>query len=271
MPIVSALIIAGGAAAGSAISSAGQAKAQKERTETEIKNRIDAINASERARQASINQALGGDYLGRYGTGDIFGTKPAGIAPISVNEALSRNIGQIRSQGLPAALEFTSAINQQLSDETLRLNLERMRGLMPNFDTVSGQIGNVTEDLIFGRLPFDDVLDIVSDRQSLSATLGAPGGQAPATLKDLGLSRMDAIRQGFGMFQGFADTLARSVSPIPQFHSGLQLLPYTALTADQRVGRELQTTAAMQQAELINSMPDPAASELFQQDYLPRS
>ena len=268
MPITAALIIAAGSAVGGAISASGKAKAEKERAETEIKNRLDAVNASEAARKASVSQALKGNFLGRFGTDDIFGTKPSGIDPISVNTGLSRNVSQIRSQGLPAALDFTGDINQQLSDETLSLNLERMRSLVPNFDTISGQIGNVTEDLIFGRLPFDDVLDIVSDRQSLSASLGTPGGQTSATLKDLGMSRLGAMQTGFGMFQGFANTLATAVSPIPQFMSGGQILPFTSLDANQRVQGELQTTAALQQAELIRSMPDPAASELFQQEFL---
>jgi hypothetical protein len=263
-----ALIMAAGAAAGSAITASGKAKAERERTETEIKNRVDAINASEKARKASVKAALGGDFLGRFGTDDIFGTKPQGIDPISVNEGLTRNVNQIRSQGLPAAQEFTSVSNEQLSGETLALNLDRMRSLVPNFDTISGQIGSVTEDLLFGRLPFDDVLDIVSDRQSLAGTLGTPGGQTSATLKDLGISRLQAQQQGFGMFQGFANTLATAVSPIPQFRDALGTLPFTSLTADQRVGRELETTAALQQAELIRSMPDPAAHELFQQDFL---
>lgn len=268
MPITAAIIIAAGSAIGGAISGAGKAKAERERYETELKNRIDAVNASEKARKASVGQALGGNFLGRYGTDDIFGTKPRGIDPISVDEALSRNVNQIRGQGLPAALEFTGEINQQLSDETLSLNLERMRSLVPNYDTISGQIGNVTEDLLFGRLPFDDVLDIVSDRQSLSASLGTPGGQTNATLKDLGMSRLGAMQTGFGMFQGFANTLASSVSPIPQFMSGGQMLPFTSLEANQRVMGELETTKALQNAEIIRSMPDPAASELFQQEFL---
>ena len=70
------------------------------------------------------------------------------------------------------------------------------------------------------------------------------------------------------MFQGFAQTLATAVSPIPQFRAADQLLPFTSLTANERVGQELNTTAAMQQAALIRAMPDPAASELFQQEFL---
>jgi hypothetical protein len=255
------------AAAIAAVAGAVESSNKRKQAQAEIQNRIDAVNAQERARQTAIGSALGGDFLGQFGLDDIFGTKPAGIDPISVNTGLSRNINQIRNQGLPAALEFTSDINQQFSDESLRLNLERINNLIPNFGTISGQIGNVTEDLLFGRLPFDDVLDIVSDRQSLAGSLGIPGGAEDATLRDLGLSRMEAISTGANMFTQFADTLARSVSPIPQFARGDELLPFTSLTADQRVMRELQTTEALQRAELIRSQADPAAAALFGEEF----
>lgn len=255
------------AAAVAAVAGAVESSNKRKQAQAEIQNRIDAINAQEAARQTAINQAVGGDFLGRFGLDDIFGTKPEGIDPISVNEGLSRNISQIRRQGLPSALEFTGDINQQFSDETLRLNLERITNLVPNFRTQTGQINTVTEDLLFGRLPFDDVLDIVSDRQSLAGVLGTPGGQTSATLKDLGLARLDAIGQGFSMFTQFAQTLQSAISPTPQFARGDELLPFASLTAAQRVQGELATTAALQNAELIRSGADPAAAALFGEEF----
>lgn len=261
MPIFIAIAAA---AVGGAISSASKSKQQS----TEIQNRVDAVNAQEKARQETIGSAVSGDFLGRFGLGDIFGTKPEGIDPISVNEGLSRNVNQIRNQGLPAALEFTGEINEQFAGDTLNLNLERINTLIPNFDAQSSQISSVTEQLLAGQLPFDDVLGIVSDRQSLAATLGTPGGQGAATLKDLGLSRMDAFGTGFNLFTQFTQTLQSAVSPTPNFARGDEILPFTSLTAANRVQGELAVTQAMQQAELIRNMPDPAAAALFGEEFL---
>jgi len=260
MAIIAAAAIA---AVGAGVSAAGKASAEKKRQEAEIKNRIDAINAAERARKASVDAALGGDFLGQFGTADIFGSKPRTIDPVNVGRVVSQNIRQIDREGLPAALDFTNRI----SDDVLQRNLTRARTLQPNFDILTGQIGSVTEDLLFGRLPFSDVLDIVSDRQSLSASLGTPGGSAPATLKDLGISRLDAITQGFNMFSSFQDTLARSVSPISRFEETLGILPFTSLTANQRVAGELAAQVQAQNAEVIRASADPAAAQLFQQDF----
>lgn len=252
------------AAVGGAISSSSKKKSQ----EDEIQNRIDAVNAQEKARQRTLKSAQQNKFAGQYGFDEIFGTKPEGVDPISVEEGLSRNVSQIRNEGLPAALDFTGQINEQFAGETLDLNLRRINTLIPNFDAQSGQISSVTEQLLNGQLPFDDVLDIVSDRQSLAGTLGTPGGQGAATLKDLGLSRMDAFGTGFNLFSQFTQTLQSAVSPTPQFARGDEILPFTSLTAAQRVQGELATTEALQRAELIRNQADPAAAALFGEEFL---
>lgn len=231
-------------------------------------NKIDAVNAQEKARKKAINSALGGKFLGQYGLDDIFGTKPEAIFPPSVDESLTKNEAQIRGQGLPAALEFTSDINQQYADETLSMNLDRILSFIPNFNEQSAYINTASEDLLSGQLPFEDVMDIVSDRGSLAGSLGTPGGSFNASLKDLGLSRLSAIQQGQNMFQSFAQTLASVVSPIPQYARGDEILPYTSLTAQGRVQGELATVEAAQKAALIEAMADPAAAALFGEEFL---
>ena len=111
-------------------------------------------------------------------------------------------------------------------------------------------------------------MDIVSDRSSLAASLGTPGGSFPATLKDLGISRLQAQQTGFSMFTAFANTLQTSISPTPNFARGDELLPFTSLTAGQRVQGELQAQQQAQEAEFIRSLENPAAAELFNQDFL---
>jgi len=255
------------AAAIAAVAGAVQSSNEKKMQKIEIQNRIDAVNAQEKARRGSIDSALRGDFLGEFGLDDIFGRKAEGINPPEVDESLTKNISQIRNQGLPAALEFTSDINQQFSDETVTLNLERINRLNPQFGTQTDLIQDNTTAALRGELPFDDVLGIVSDRSSLAASLGTPGGSFNATLKDLGIARLTQQQAGFGMFQQFAQTLQSSISPTPRFARGDEILPFTSLSAGQRVEGELATTEARQRAELINALADPAAAALFGEEF----
>ncbi len=257
------LAIAAVAASG-AIKSTSETKREK----IKIQNRVDSANAQEVARQRLIGQAIGGNFLGQFGVDDIFGTKAEAIDPIPVDEALSKNVAQIGGQGLPAALDFTGQINQQFSDETLRLNLERINTLNPQFQVQSNQAQNVTTDLLFGRLPFQDVADVVSDRASIAGSLGTPGTAFNATLKDLGLTRLNAMETGFNMFSQFQNTLQSSVSQTPNFARADQILPFTSLTANQRVTGELLTTQALQNAANIRAEPDPGAAQLFNAEFL---
>ena len=102
----------------------------------------------------------------------------------------------------------------------------------------------------------------------MAASLGTPGGSTSAVLKDLGLARLSAIQTGQNMFQSFAATLQNAISPIPSFARGDVLLPFTSLTATGRVTGELAAQEQAQLAEFLRAAEDPAAAELFNEEFL---
>lgn len=154
----------------------------------------------------------------------------------------------------------------QLADLTNQANaglsLNRLEAFSPGLGGSFSNLGAVTRDLTAGRLPFEDVLDIVSDRQELSGALGTPGGSTNATLADLGLSRLDAITQGSNMFNSLVNT-ANSLAP--QSNAGdFFLSTQQRLSAEQT--QRAREQAAAQSAAFINASPDPAAAGLFDAD-----
>ena len=257
MPLIWAAVIT---AAGSAISGAAKAKSAKEQRETEIQNRVDATKAGQAARLASIASTKGRE-------GDIFGDPVIPEFPKEVSQDLTENIGQIRGQGLPAAREFTQIINQDLSDDTVRFNTERIESFDPNFRDTVRTIGSSANDLAHGRLPTDVFQNVVGNTVGGANMLGTPGGAFPAVLKDLGLTTLDAMDRGQQSAQSLYTNLATSVSPTPNFLGANSLLPFTSLNADQRVTQELAVTRARQAAQIIAAEPDPAARALFLEDY----
>jgi len=254
IPIVAAV-------AGAAVSSAGSAKAAKKQREAEIQGRNNAIKASEEA----MNRLTGN--LSDADKKKIFGSKPNATFPKSVAQDLTENIGQIENQGLPAAQRFTERINEQLSDDTVRFNTERIESFVPNFQDTVQTIGNSANDLVHGRLPTDVFQNVVGNTVGGANMLGTPGGAFPAVLKDLGLTTLDAMQRGQESAQSLFGSLATSISPTPNFLGAQSLLPFTSLNADQRVTQELAVTRATQAAELIAAMPDPAERELFLNEF----
>ena len=270
---MAAFLIPLATAAVSAYSANKQASAAEGAANAQAQARIKGINAAEAARQGLVNQALGGNFLGRYGTEDIFGRRPVGIpyVPVNIKKSLTRSVNDNREIGLPAALDFSTAVNERFSGDVLRLNLDRARTLYPGYDSAVSSYTGATKDLLEGRLPFEDVLGIVSDRQSLSGAIGVPGGAGSATLKDLGLSRLGAIETGAKMFQSFLTTQANAVSPIPQLVRPDQIFDYTMLTPATRLSADITQQQLKQQslqsAEFLAAGPDPAAQALFGAQY----
>lgn len=99
---------------------------------------------------------------------------------------------------------------------TALLDRQRANRLIPGFNQILKSEAGATGSLLNGQLPYDDVLGVVSDRNSLAGSLGTPGAAGNATLKDLGLSRLDAIKTGGGLFKDMVG-IAQSVSPIERY------------------------------------------------------
>lgn len=141
---------------------------------------------------------------------DNFGQKPKAAQYIPVDF----NTGQIEAiMGNQHAL---GAINPLMSGTNAAIDsdaLARASKFIPGYKESMQRQGMAAQDLLGGQLPYDDVLDIVANRSGLAGSMGTPGASAPATLRDLGLSRLDAIKSGSGLLQGMVN-IAQTVNPV---------------------------------------------------------
>ena len=141
--------------------------------------------------------------------GDLLGDVPdaAPYEQINLSEeqinSILANIG-----ALPNMQHLVSSTNRGITKDAL----DRAKRMIPGYMNSMRTMGSNAEDLLSGRLPFEDVMDIAGDRNSMTGALGIPGTGGAATLKDLGLSRMDAMKSGTGML-GDMISMAETVSP----------------------------------------------------------
>jgi hypothetical protein len=139
-------------------------------------------------------------------------------------------------------------------------------------------MGNNASELLNGRLPFDDVMGIVSNRQELSNTLGTPGTSTNATLKDLGMSRLSAMNQGGDMMSRIAQ-LAQMIDPMEQrsrpqdwMTTPSQTIPWKI--GEQEFGATLEANQAMfahgveQNNAVLKATGDPSLINNFGANYL---
>lgn len=109
-------------------------------------------------------------------------------------------------------LPLIKQLLQQSNNVVTKDALARATKLIPGYRDSMNAYGTSTNSLLKGQLPFDDVLDIVSNRSGLNASLGTPGTGGNATLRDLGIGRLDAIKTGGGMLADMV-SIAEKVSP----------------------------------------------------------
>lgn len=148
-----------------------------------------------------------------------FGKKPkvATYQPVDFDaEQINSILANLGAQ--PDAAELMRVSNGAIDADALT----RARKFIPNYEQNMRIEGKNATDLLNGRLPYDDVLDIVSDRQGLSNTLGTPGGSANATLRDLGISRLEAMKTGQGVMQVMVQ-MADQINPVSRRMRGTEM------------------------------------------------
>lgn len=162
-------------------------------------------NSSQQKKAAKKAQA------GAAGTGGInFGEKPdvAEYVPVNFNAEQLAGVGGNRA-ALPEIQQLMGRTNATIDADAL----SRIRKMMPGYNEMLRLEGDATTDLLGGRLPYEDVLDIVANRGELTGAMGVPGTGGNATLRDLGLSRLDAIKSGQGMMQNMVQ-MAETINPV---------------------------------------------------------
>lgn len=114
------------------------------------------------------------------------------------------------------ALGNIRGLNNDTNNVITSQALKRITSFVPNFRSLMRTQANNAGSLIKGQLPYDDVLGIAENHGSLNNALGTPGTAMPGTLKDLGISRLNAQESGQGMMQRMVG-MAEQVSPISRY------------------------------------------------------
>lgn len=220
----------------------------------------------------------GGDFNG-YNASDIFGSKVqpalfqnAPYTPIDYGQVQAKTIAD-NQQNLPAATALTGQINDALrADSALRIGK-----WAPGFTDNLRSMSSSAKALLGGQLPYQDVLDIVSNRQELGNQLGTAGTYTGATLKDLGLSQLSALQTGSEMMSRIGN-LVESIDPIAQRSrpqdwtlSPQQTVPLkqqdTQFGASYDQMERILAQQSAQNANVLNAAPDPAGRGLFGAEY----
>ncbi len=115
-------------------------------------------------------------------------------------------------RNLGAANELSSGTNAYVTQQ----DLARASRLIPNYRQMMKLEGQNATSLLGGHLPYDDVLNVVSNRAGLTNATGIPGTGGQATLRDLGQSQLGAIQAGQGIMQSMVQT-ANSLSPLNRY------------------------------------------------------
>lgn len=168
---------------------------------------VSAVSAHQKAKAAkkagNIKLPSKGAFDDAYG--DV--PKAAIYNPVDIDqEQLAALLGN--KENLPAIQQLMRGSNDLVTADALR----RASKLIPGYRASMDAYGSASGDLLRGNLPFEDVMGIVRNRADLTNSLGVPGTGGPATLRDLGLSRLDAIKTGGGMLQDMVN-IAERVSP----------------------------------------------------------
>lgn len=245
--------------AGAQLFGASSAADARNQALTNAQNQINNLSSS----------ALGGNFLGQFGATDIFGSVPQAAL---YNPVSPVDFGQVQLDTIKQNLKALQPA-ENLSAQTNQFNLgqaqDRINALVPNYQTNLNQMGKVTQDLLLGRLPYSDILDITNNRSSLGASLGVPGGTANATLKDLGLSQLSAETTGANMFetmlQGAQQVMPTSslMSPSSQFYDPTTMANLNLQQNAQSIEQAQLEQQSQQSAYNLAASPDPAAASLF--------
>lgn len=189
---------------------------------------------------------------------------PSGYAGTRVQAAAYENVDLAQSlantiRANQQNLGATSNLVSQTNRATLANDIERISGLAPGvMSALQGLSGNAAS-LSSGQIPQDVIQQIIGARSSQAAATGIPGGSSPATLRDLGMSSMDALNQGSSLLQSILQA-GEAISPISRQISAAQFQfnPQTGLQTD--LTQALLQQQSQQNAFNLAAAPDPSKS-----------
>ena len=192
--------------------------------------------------------------------GGAFGSVPnaARYQPIDFDkEQLASVMGNFKNLG--GINDLVRGTNGMLS----RADLDRAKRLIPGYASNMQTQGRNAGQLLNGQLPYDDVMEIVADRGEATNGLGIPGTGTSATLRDLGLSRLDAIKAGGGIMKDMVG-MAESISPINRYSKPSDFF----VSPTDRIRMAMEQNGVVQQsnqsANNLAGMGNPSAQAALQ-------
>ena len=217
-----------------------------------------SANAQEDAQQQQIQEQATLDKNQQKQLKELAGRLDMGTKPIAAEyKPIDFTQEQLASiLGNSSNFDEIRALVSKTNRATTRDDRLRAERLIPGFTNILKSEADAAGSLLNGQLPFDDVLGIVSDRSSLAGSLGTPGASGTATLKDLGLSRLDAIKTGGGIFKDMVG-IAQSVSPVERYARPMDFFT----SPERRIENSMQQNQLIQQSDQsrnnLAAAPDP--------------
>lgn len=144
------------------------------------------------------------------------------------------------TNALPSIKTLVNRTNTFITNDALK----RADKLIPGYRSSMTALGGAANDFLLGRVPFEDVLDIVGNRSALTSSIGTPGTGTNATLRDLGMSRAGAIQQGSGLL-GQMVNIAETVSPRSTYMNPQSMM----LNPLDRIRLEMEQNQLIQQSQ----------------------
>ena len=119
--------------------------------------------------------------------GDAFGTvpTPALYDPVDSREAIYAAINE-NLQNVPAAERHIAAVNRMNENN----DIVRMVAFAPEFMHLAHKNSMTLRDLMNGKLPIDEVINVLTDDAEQAALNGRIGNTARRTHRSLGISRL---------------------------------------------------------------------------------
>lgn len=189
-------------------------------------------NKTAKAAQKAQQAAVDGANFGRIPEAALY-------EPVDFNNEQLKAIFA-NEAALPAIQNLLRKNNGIITADALK----RANKLIPGYSASMRQMGLNANDLISGRLPSDVIEKVVGDRAQVSSGVNIPGLAGPATLKDLGLTSLDAINQGTGML-GKMVSMAETISPRASY-----MTPQSSMISPgERIRLTMEQNALIQQSE----------------------
>lgn len=192
---------------------------------------------------------LNGTFAGSFNGTDVFGgnVDPSIFSPASIIQGQRDGIAG-NLVNLDVIRDLTNGQNAIIDQDFFN----RASRFIPKFESTLSNIGDAANSLSQGQLPFSDALDVVADRNNFAGSIGTPGNAGNTTLRDLGLSQLDAITTGNSLLASMTQT-ASQISPV-----SARLNP-NSLLFDAGVGLDARINAAE-----ASVAPNPTAQGLFE-------